>query len=105
MGGILEKLKELFSGSKLEVVLIGLENSGKTTLLNQMSMGEALPTAPTIGLNVKMFKKGGVSMKVWDIAGQAQYRPEWRVYTKGSNCIIFLVDTSNVIRHRNEIMF
>jgi Arf/Sar family protein len=26
-------------------------------------------TAPTIGLNVKQVKKGGVTMKVWDIGG------------------------------------
>ena len=32
MGNIVEKLKQLFQGKKLEVVLVGLENSGKTTL-------------------------------------------------------------------------
>ena len=96
MGALLDTLKELFTGNSIEVVLIGLENSGKTTLLNQMSMGESLPTAPTIGLNVKTFKKGGCNMKVWDIGGQVQYRPEWGMYTKGCDCIIFLVDTSNV---------
>jgi Arf/Sar family protein len=37
-------------------------------------MGEASITAPTIGLNVKQAKKGNVSMKIWDIGGQVQYR-------------------------------
>ena len=96
MGALLDKLKQLFSGRKLEIVLIGLENSGKTTLLNQLSMGEALPTAPTIGLNVKQVKKGGVTMKMWDLGGQSQYRPEWGRYSKGCNAIIFLLDASNV---------
>lgn len=59
-------------------------------------MGEPLPTAPTIGLNVKQFKKGGVKMKVWDIGGQVQYRSEWGTYTKGCDCIIYLVDAGNV---------
>ena len=53
MGAFLDKLKELFSGPKIEIALVGLENSGKTTLLNRLSMGEPLPTIPTIGLNVK----------------------------------------------------
>jgi len=97
MGGLLDRLKTLFTGGSIEVVFIGLENSGKTTLLNQMSMGEALPTAPTIGLNVKNFKKGGCAMKVWDIGGQVQYRQEWGMYTKGCDCVIFLIDASNVI--------
>ena len=47
MGIILQKLKNLFfSNSNIEIVLIGLENSGKSTLLNQLSLGEAYPTAP-----------------------------------------------------------
>lgn len=96
MGAFFEKLKSFFSTSKMEVVLIGLENSGKTTLLNQLEMGEALPTIPTLGLNVKNLKKGGVSMKVWDIGGQVQYRAEWGFYTKGCDAILFMVDASNV---------
>jgi Arf/Sar family protein len=58
MGNIVAKLKELFSSKKLEVILIGLENSGKTTLVNQLHLGESSQTAPTIGLNVKNFKRG-----------------------------------------------
>jgi len=34
-------------------------------------------------------------MKVWDIGGQVQYRQEWGMYTKGCDCIIYLVDASN----------
>lgn len=40
------------------------KNSGKTTLLNVLSMGHAIETLPTVGLNVKIMKKEGVSMKV-----------------------------------------
>ncbi len=97
MGILLQKIKQFFTSSNIEVVLIGLENSGKTTLINQLSLGQALPTAPTIGLNVKNLKKGGVNMKVWDIGGQVQYRSEWGRYTKGCDVILFMVDASNVI--------
>jgi GTPase SAR1 family protein len=33
MGGLLAKIRDLFSRN-LELVIIGLENAGKTTLLN-----------------------------------------------------------------------
>ena len=94
MGGILSRMLESFFTKKLEVVLVGLENSGKTTLLNVMSAGHPVETCPTIGLNVKMVKKGGVQMKCWDIGGQAQYRSEWGRYTRGCDVIIYVVDAS-----------
>ena len=53
MGGFLGKLKELFSGPKILVAIVGLENCGKTTLLNRLSLGEPHPSVPTIGFNVK----------------------------------------------------
>jgi ADP-ribosylation factor-like protein 8 len=51
---------------------------------------------PTVGLNVKIMQKGGVSMKVWDIGGQQQFRDEWPRYCKGVDCIVFVVDTADV---------
>lgn len=41
--------------------------SGKTTLLSVLAHGAPVETVPTIGLNVKVFKKGQVNMKCWDI--------------------------------------
>ena len=83
----------LFS-KKLEVVIVGLGNSGKTTLLNVLSEGVAVETIPTVGLNVRMIKKGGVQMKCWDLAGGEQYRNEWGRFTKGCDVIIFVVDAN-----------
>ena len=73
----------------------GLENSGKTTLLNILASGEVVQTAPTIGLNVKSFRKGGVNMKAWDIGGQQKFRDEWGRYTRGCDVIVFMVDASD----------
>jgi hypothetical protein len=67
MGNLFQKLLSSFYTKNLEVVLVGLENAGKTTFVNVMSMGGAVETAPTIGLNVKIVKKGNVKMKCWDI--------------------------------------
>ena len=93
MGAFLTKLLDIFYAKKLEVVLVGLENSGKTTLLNVLAAGRPVETCPTIGLNVKLVRKGGVQMKCWDIGGQAQYRSEWGRYTRGCDVIIFVVDS------------
>jgi len=95
MGQVLRRLMNLLWQKKLEVVLVGLENSGKTTLLSVLSDGKPVETtAPTIGLNVKMVKRGGVQMKCWDLGGQSQYRQEWGRYTRGCHVIIFVVDAN-----------
>lgn len=76
MGAALQRMMNLLWTKQLECAIVGLENSGKTTLLNVLSNGMAptQDTAPTIGLNVKMVKRGGVAMKCWDLGGQAMYR-------------------------------
>jgi ADP-ribosylation factor-like protein 8 len=94
MGAAFRKLLNSLFTKKLEVVLVGLENSGKTTLLQVISQGSPLETAPTIGLNVKMVKRGGVNMKCWDLGGQSQYRAEWGRYTRGCDAIVYVVDAS-----------
>eukprot|EP00997_Jenningsia_sp_PLL12_P007157 NODE_3769_length_733_cov_102.312865_g3172_i0.p1 GENE.NODE_3769_length_733_cov_102.312865_g3172_i0~~NODE_3769_length_733_cov_102.312865_g3172_i0.p1 ORF type:complete len:179 (-),score=54.86 NODE_3769_length_733_cov_102.312865_g3172_i0:136-672(-) len=98
MGGFLDKLKDLFSKREIELCLVGLENSGKTTLLNILSTGYPVETLPTVGLNVKMVKKEGVSMKVWDLGGQERFRVEWARYTAGCNVIVYVVDSSDFDR-------
>jgi len=96
MGQIFRKILNLLWQKKLEVVLVGLENSGKTTLLSVLADGRPVETAPTIGLNVKMVRRGGVAMKCWDLGGQSQYRQEWGRYTRGCNVIVFVVDANAI---------
>ena len=100
MGSLFTRLSDWFAGpKKLEAVLVGLENSGKSTFCNYIQMGKNdLVEPPTVGLNVKILKKGSVSLKVWDIGGQASFRDEWPRYCKGVDCIVFVVDTSDVDR-------
>ena len=61
MGGLLAKLKEFLFSKKLELVLVGLENCGKTTFANHLAYGEPKKTLPTIGLSVKYAKKNSIN--------------------------------------------
>jgi ADP-ribosylation factor-like protein 8 len=103
MGAIWAKISEqiiaLFHEKELELCVVGLENAGKTTLLNLLSTGQPAPhdtPMPTIGLNVVTFARaGGVKMKCWDVGGQEQYRSEWTRYAKGSDVLVFVVDVAD----------
>ena len=39
----------VFHAKKMDIVLVGLENSGKTTLVNTLAMGDQKGTTPTVG--------------------------------------------------------
>ena len=57
MGAVFNKIYEYLFNKKLEICLIGLENTGKTTFVNVL-MGVHKQNTPTIGLNVRTVKKG-----------------------------------------------
>lgn len=89
-------IRDMFFSKRLEIALVGLDNSGKTTFCNQLAMNEGGFTTPTIGLNVRVLTKNRVTFKVWDIGGQEKYRQEWPRYVQGVDVIVFILDTSDV---------
>ena len=48
----------------MDLAIIGLENTGKTTLLNQLATGAPKETVPTIGLNLRIVQKGDLKLQV-----------------------------------------
>ena len=81
--------------SNYHCVMIGLDGSGKTTILYRLKYGQYARTIPTIGFNCeKIISKTG-SFHLWDIGGQDKTRPLWRSYTRCTDAIIFVVDCSN----------
>ena len=56
MGFVLSKLWKKLSGQKddpIKVVIVGMANSGKTSILYKLALGEVIVTQPTIGSNVE----------------------------------------------------
>jgi len=88
-----EWLKSLFWKQEMELTLVGLQNSGKTTLVNVIATGSFNEDMiPTVGFNMKKVTKGNVSIKLWDIGGQQRFRSMWERYCRGVNAIVFVVD-------------
>jgi len=80
----------------MEITLVGLQNSGKTTLVNVISTGEfSEDMIPTVGFNMKKVRKGNVTIKLWDIGGQPRFRSMWERYCRGVTVVIFVVDSAD----------
>lgn len=100
--GILDKLSGLFSSrkTKVRVICVGLDNSGKSTIINYLKPKKKAETevVPTVGFSVEDFTKGNLSFTVFDMSGQGRYRNLWEHYYKDCGGIIFTVDSTDKIR-------
>merc|ERR1712079_943272 len=71
------------------------DGSGKTTILYRLKYGQYTNTVPTIGFNCEKVKtRLGKVFNIWDVGGQDKTRPLWRSYTRCTDAIIFVVDSS-----------
>ncbi|KAF9921289.1 ADP-ribosylation factor-like protein 8B [Linnemannia zychae] len=93
---ILDWLRSLFFKTEMELTLVGLQNSGKTTLVNVIASGQfSEDMIPTVGFNMRKVTKGNVTMKLWDIGGQPRFRSMWERYCRGVNAIVFVLDAAD----------
>ena len=81
--------------TEVRVLVLGLDNAGKTTILYQLKMGEVVSTIPTIGFNVETVTYGNLTFQVWDLGGQSSIRPYWRCYYQNTQAIIYVVDSTD----------
>eukprot|EP00128_Syssomonas_multiformis_P009735 Colp12_sorted_trinity150504_noHs@28836 len=94
--GILDWFRSLFWKEEMELTLVGLQNSGKTTFVNVIASGQFNEDMiPTVGFNMRKVTKGNVTIKLWDIGGQPRFRSMWERYCRGVNAIVYMVDSAD----------
>ncbi|EDO44869.1 predicted protein [Nematostella vectensis] len=85
------KLKRPF-----HVVMLGLDKSGKTSILYRNKFREYVNTVPTTAFNVETIRPfKGIRFKVWDIGGREQNRPLWKAYARQTDAVIYVVDSTS----------
>ncbi|OMJ94177.1 hypothetical protein SteCoe_2658 [Stentor coeruleus] len=96
MGGSLTKLlQKIFSRKKLNICMLGLESSGKTTILYKLHLGEVIATCPTVGFNIETIKYKKLNLSIMDISGDMRYRVFWATYYQNSHGLIFVIDAED----------
>uniref|UniRef100_A0A0N4ZBR1 EOG090X0DLH n=1 Tax=Parastrongyloides trichosuri TaxID=131310 RepID=A0A0N4ZBR1_PARTI len=105
---ILDWIRSLFWKEEMELTLVGLQYSGKTTFVNVIARDQfSEDMIPTVGFNMRKITKGNVTIKLWDIGGQPRFRSMWERYCRGVNAIVFLVDAADEEKmeaSKNELM-
>ena len=81
--------------SGARVLMVGLDASGKTTLLYRLKLDEVVLTIPTIGFNVEIVGFKGNELTIWDVSGQPKLRLLWSHYFENTNVVIYVVDSTD----------
>lgn len=79
-------------------MVLGLDNSGKTTILKKLSDESCDQIMPTQGFNIKSLMSNGFKLNVWDIGGQKSIRPYWRNYYDQTDALIYVIDSTDTKR-------
>jgi small GTP-binding protein len=75
------------------ILLLGLDNAGKTSILFQMRDNQFKATVPTVGLNIEHITHKRYSMTFWDVGGQATKL--WKHYFDKIDAVIFVIDSTD----------
>ena len=101
MGMLLSRLYAALSGdTEARILVLGLDNAGKTTILYRLHLNTTVATSPTLGCNVErvVAPGSGTAFEVWDLGGQASLRPSWAAYYKATDAVIMVVDSTDRAR-------
>ncbi|CDW54764.1 ADP ribosylation factor protein 2 like [Trichuris trichiura] len=96
---ILKKLKE--KEKEMRILVIGLDNAGKTTILKRLMGEDVSITTPTFGFNIKTLAYRGYKLNIWDVGGQLMLRSYWKNYFEETDGVIWVVDSTDVERFEN----
>jgi len=91
----MSKLWSYFGHEEHKIVIIGLDNAGKTTILYQFLMNEVVHTSPTLGSNVEEVVWKNIHFIMWDIGGQETLRQGWNAYYTNTEFIILVIDSTD----------
>ena len=93
----------LFQKDEYFVLILGLDNAGKSTYLEQTKTqfcshykGINLnKITTTVGLNIGKIDIGNVRLNFWDLGGQEELQSLWDKYYAESHAVIYMIDTSD----------
>lgn len=86
---------------EMRLLMVGLDNAGKTTIVKRINGEDISTVSPTLGFNIKTMEYNGYRLNVWDVGGQKTIRSYWRNYYESTDGLIWVVDSADVHRMRD----
>uniref|UniRef100_M1CMH0 ADP-ribosylation factor 1 n=1 Tax=Solanum tuberosum TaxID=4113 RepID=M1CMH0_SOLTU len=97
MGLVFSRLfSSLFGNKEARILVLGLDNAGKTTILYRLQMGEVVSTIPTIGFNVETVQYNNIKFQVWDLGPEGGRVPKLGLFAPQAKYACILQDSHDV---------
>ncbi|XP_054758125.1 ADP-ribosylation factor-like protein 2 [Lytechinus pictus] len=94
--GLLTILKKMRQKEKeMRILMLGLDNAGKTTILKKFNGEDINTISPTLGFNIKTLEHKGFKLNIWDVGGQKSLRSYWRNYFESTDGLVWVVDSAD----------
>jgi GTPase SAR1 family protein len=82
-------------GQRIELLLLGLDGAGATTLLYRLKLQKFIITVPTLGSVEEIIHWGSDEILFHDLGGTDKLRPLWPMYQDGIHGVIYVVDAAD----------
>lgn len=83
---------------EIRILLVGLDNAGKTTIVKRICGDDISTVSPTLGFQIKTVHRGGYALNIWDVGGQKSLRSYWRNYFERTDALIWVIDSADTAR-------
>lgn len=93
---IIRKVKQ--KEKEMRLLMVGLDNAGKTTIVKKLNGEDISTISPTLGFNIRTMHFRGYKLNIWDIGGQKTLRPYWRNYYEKTDGLIWVIDSADLAR-------
>lgn len=90
--------KQKLKDREKRVLILGLDNAGKSTVVRRVLGKSSEHLAPTMGFEISSVEHNGTNVNFWDVGGQQTLRAFWFNYFDQLDALVWVVDVAQLER-------
>ncbi|KAG0158504.1 hypothetical protein PDIDSM_6019 [Penicillium digitatum] len=90
--------KARLKDKEMRILMLGLDNAGKTTIVKRIMKEDVTTVSPTLGFIIKTIDFTGYKLNIWDVGGQKTLRSYWKNYFEKTDTLVWVVDATDRLR-------
>ncbi|EKV09067.1 ADP-ribosylation factor family protein [Penicillium digitatum PHI26] len=90
--------KARLKDKEMRILMLGLDNAGKTTIVKRIMKEDVTTVSPTLGFIIKTIDFTGYLSLLRDVGGQKTLRSYWKNYFEKTDTLVWVVDATDRLR-------